>query len=40
MELKKIIEAVLFAADKPLTIAQLQSVFAETERPEKWRFGK
>ncbi len=35
MELKKIIEAVLFAADKPLTIAQLQSVFAETERPEK-----
>ena len=35
MELRNIIEAVLFAADKPLTIAQLQSVFAETERPEK-----
>ena len=35
MELRQIIEAVLFAADKPLTIAQLQSVFVETERPEK-----
>ena len=35
MELRQIIEAVLFAADKPLTIAQLQSVFAEPERPEK-----
>ncbi len=35
MELRQIIEAVLFAADKPLTIAQLQSVFSETERPEK-----
>ncbi len=33
MEIKSIIEATLFVADKPLTIAQLQNIFPEIERP-------
>ncbi len=35
MNLAKIVEAVLFASDKPLSIKQLQAVFPELEQPEK-----
>ena len=35
MDIKPIIEALLFAADKPLTIKHLQQIFPELERPEK-----
>lgn len=35
MEIKGIIEALLFAADKPVTVAQLQMCFPEYNRPEK-----
>ena len=35
MEVKPIIEALLFAADKPLTIKHLQQLFPELERPKK-----
>jgi segregation and condensation protein B len=34
MELKPIIEAALFVAQKPLTLAELQALFAEDEKPE------
>jgi segregation and condensation protein B len=34
MEIKKIIEALLFAATEPLSVKQLQLIFPETERPE------
>jgi segregation and condensation protein B len=34
MEIKKIIEALLFAASDPMTAKQLQQLFPETERPE------
>lgn len=40
MELKNIIEALLFAADKPLTVSQLQAVFMDIERPEKLQIRK
>lgn len=33
METKRIIEALLFAADRPMTVKQLQQVFPELERP-------
>ena len=35
MDIKGVIEAVLFAADKPVTVAQLQACFPEFSRPEK-----
>jgi len=34
MESKRIIEALLFAADRPMTVKQLQNVFPELERPD------
>jgi len=34
-ELKKIIEALLFASDSPMTLQQLQAVFPELEAPSK-----
>lgn len=34
MNLKQIVEAVLFASDKPMTLKQLQEVFPELEQPE------
>jgi segregation and condensation protein B len=34
METKRIIEALLFAADKPMTVKHLQNVFPELEKPE------
>jgi segregation and condensation protein B len=34
MEIKKIIEALLFAANAPMTAKQLQQLFPETDRPE------
>ncbi len=34
MDIKKIVEAVLFAADKPMTVKQIQQVYAEYERPD------
>lgn len=34
MNLKEIVEAVLFAADKPLTVKQIQGVFSEIEHPD------
>jgi segregation and condensation protein B len=34
METKRIVEALLFAADRPMTVKQLQNVFPELERPE------
>ncbi len=35
MDIKGVIEAVIFAADKPVTLAQLQACFPEFSRPEK-----
>ena len=35
MDIKGVIEAVLFAADKPVTVTQLQACFPEFSRPEK-----
>lgn len=34
MEIKQTIEALLFAAGKPMTVKQLQNVFPELERPD------
>lgn len=34
MELKNIIEAILFAADKPMSVKHLQNVFPELEQPD------
>ncbi|NOR71157.1 MAG: SMC-Scp complex subunit ScpB [Methylomarinum sp.] len=34
MDTKQIVEAVLFAADKPMTIKQVQAIYPELERPE------
>ncbi len=34
METKRIVEALLFAADRPMTVKQLQKVFPELERPD------
>ncbi len=34
MEIKQIVEAILFAANRPMTIRQLRQVFPELERPE------
>lgn len=34
VEIKQIVEAILFAANQPLTIRQLQHVFPELERPD------
>ena len=34
METKKIVEAILFAAEKPMTPKQLQKIYPEIERPE------
>lgn len=34
MEIKKIVEALLFASPEPLTALQIQRLFPETERPE------
>jgi segregation and condensation protein B len=34
VEIKQIVEALLFAADRPMTIRQLQQVFPELERPD------
>ena len=35
MDIKQIIEATLFAADRPLSITQLQNIFNDVERPER-----
>ena len=34
VEIKQIVEAILFAADRPMTIRQVQQVFPELERPD------
>lgn len=34
MEIKRIVEAILFAANKPMTVKQVQQVFPELERPD------
>ena len=34
MEIKRIVEAILFAANKPMTVKQVQQVFPELEQPE------
>jgi segregation and condensation protein B len=34
MELKRIVEAILFAANRPMTVKQVQQVFPEIEQPE------
>lgn len=34
METKQIVEAILFAAEKPMTVKQLQKIYPEIERPE------
>jgi len=34
MDTKRIVEAILFAADKPMTIKQIQKVYPEIEQPE------
>ncbi|SJM95316.1 Segregation and condensation protein B homolog [Crenothrix polyspora] len=34
MEIKYIVEAILFAAQKPMTVKQIQQVFPEIEQPE------
>jgi segregation and condensation protein B len=34
MEIKRIVEAILFAANRPMTIRQVQQVFPEIEQPE------
>jgi segregation and condensation protein B len=34
MEIKKIIEALLFAATEPMTVKQIQQLFPESEQPE------
>ncbi len=34
METKQIVEAILFAADKPMTTKQVQGIYPELERPE------
>jgi segregation and condensation protein B len=34
MEIKQIVEAILFAAQKPMTVKQIQQVFPEIEQPE------
>ncbi len=34
MDIKRIVEAVLFAANKPMTVKQVQLVFPELEQPE------
>lgn len=33
-KIKRIVEALLFAAEQPMSVAQLQAVFPELERPE------
>lgn len=35
MDIKQIIEATLFAADRPLSITQLLNIFSDVERPER-----
>jgi segregation and condensation protein B len=35
VDIKQIIEATLFAADRPLSITQVQNVFSDVERPER-----
>lgn len=34
MDIKRIVEALLFASDKPMSVRQLQQVFPELEQPE------
>jgi len=34
MELKRIVEAILFAANRPMTVKQIQQVFPEIEQPD------
>ena len=34
MEIKRIVEAIVFAANRPMTIKQIQQVFPEIEQPE------
>jgi len=34
METKRIVEAIIFAANRPMTIKQIQQVFPEVEQPE------
>jgi segregation and condensation protein B len=34
MEIKRIVEAIIFAANRPMTIKQIQDVFPEIEQPE------
>ncbi|MGR9046635.1 MAG: SMC-Scp complex subunit ScpB [Gammaproteobacteria bacterium] len=34
MEIKRIVEAILFAANKPMTVKQVQQVFPELEQPD------
>ncbi len=40
MEIKQIVEAILFAANRPMTIRQLRQVFPELERPESGEIQK
>jgi segregation and condensation protein B len=34
MEIKRIVEAIIFAANRPMTVKQIQQVFPEIEQPE------
>jgi segregation and condensation protein B len=34
MQLKRIVEAILFAADRPMSVRQIQQVFSELEQPD------
>ncbi len=40
MEIKQIVEAILFAANRPMTIKQVRQVFPELERPESGEIQK
>ncbi len=40
MEIKQIVEAILFVANRPMTIRQLRQVFPELERPESGEIQK
>jgi segregation and condensation protein B len=40
MEIKQIVEAILFAANRPMTIRQVRQVFPELERPESGEIQK
>lgn len=40
INLANIVEATLFAAGKPLTLAQVREVFEEHERPDSDKIGR